>query len=60
MAKEDKKKDNELKFSKEAIVNSKRYRDRKDLPAALLKDDREYSFREADEIINTFLEREVK
>ncbi len=50
----------ENKFSKQALAESKRYRDRKDLVNALLSDGVEYTLAEADEIIKMFMEREVK
>ena len=50
----------EDKFSKQALAESKRYRDRKDLVNALLSDGEEYTYAEADEIIKIFMEREVK
>ena len=45
------KKDDEILYSKEQIIASKRYSNRKDILNVLLKDDEEYSFSRIDEII---------
>lgn len=50
----------DIKFPKETIAKTKRYRDRVDLVNALLEDGKEYTFEETDEIIKIFMEREVK
>lgn len=47
------------KFSKSQIVNSKKYSNRRDLLAALLEQDKEYSFSDIEEIINKFNEKKV-
>lgn len=49
-----------IKYSKQAIVNSKRYANRKDILSVLLEEDKEYSFDEIDTIINDFMSKEVK
>ena len=46
-------------FSKEQLVNAKRYKDKKDIVTGLLDDDREYTLTEADALINKFLKRKV-
>ena len=38
------KKDDEILYSKEQIISSKKYSNRKDILNVLLKDDEEYSF----------------
>ncbi|MFR0018661.1 MAG: hypothetical protein ACLRU3_01770 [Paraclostridium sp.] len=49
----------ELKFTKSQIVNSKKYRIRKDLVNALLDEDKLYSFDEVDKLINKFMKSKV-
>ncbi|MDK0695915.1 hypothetical protein P5E93_15025 [Clostridium perfringens] len=49
----------ELKFTKSQIVNSKKYRIRKDLVTALLDENKLYSFDEVDDLIVKFLKKEV-
>lgn len=49
----------ELKFAKSQIVNSKKYRIRKDLVNALLDEDKLYSFDEVDKLINKFMKSKV-
>lgn len=49
----------ELKFTKSQIVNSKKYRIRKDLINALLDEDKLYSFDEVDKLINKFMKSKV-
>ncbi|MDP4152597.1 MAG: hypothetical protein Q8865_04025 [Bacillota bacterium] len=46
-------------FTKEQILSSKRYENRRDILSALLED-RPYSFDEADETIDRFLKGKVK
>lgn len=46
-------------YSKDSIVKSKKYSNRKDLLNALLKDDKSYTFNEVDDIIDKFM-KEVK
>ena len=55
-----KKKDDEMLYSKEKIIASKRYSNRKDILNVLLKDDEEYSFSRIDEIIENFMNKEVQ
>ncbi|HGM3364496.1 TPA: hypothetical protein ACKOMM_003560 [Clostridioides difficile] len=45
----------DYKFTKEQIVNSKKYVNRKDLLNAILKENELYSFSEVEEIINSFM-----
>jgi len=47
-------------FSKEQIISSKRYGDRKDLVQILLKDNKKYNFGEVDSLINEFMKGKVK
>jgi hypothetical protein len=54
------KKDDEILYSKEQIIASKKYSNRKDILNVLLKDDEEYSFSRIDEIIEEFMNKEVQ
>ena len=54
------KKDDEVLYSKEQIIASKKYSNRKDILNVLLKDDEEYSFSRIDEIIEEFMNMEVQ
>ena len=54
------KKDDEILYSKEQIITSKKYSNRKDILNVLLKDDEEYSFSRIDEIIEKFMNKEVQ
>jgi hypothetical protein len=54
------KKDDEVLYSKEQIITSKKYSNRKDILNVLLKDDEEYSFSRIDEIIEEFMNKEVQ
>ena len=54
------KKDDEILYSKEQIIASKKYSNRKDILNVLLKDDEEYSFPKIDEIIEEFMNKEVQ
>lgn len=54
------KKEDEVLYSKEQIIASKKYSDRKDLLNVLLEENKEYSFTEIDEIIENFMNKEVK
>lgn len=49
----------ELKFTKTQIVDSKKYKIRKDLVNALLDEDKLYSFDEVDKLINKFMKSKV-
>lgn len=55
----DKEKKSEDVFSKEQILQSKKYRDRRDLLSVLLTDNESYSFKAVDDIIKKFMEGEV-
>lgn len=44
-----------LKFSKKQFVNSKKFAKRKDILNALLEDNKMYSIKQVEEIINNFL-----
>ncbi|HFG9608875.1 TPA: hypothetical protein ACKFQ3_003545 [Clostridioides difficile] len=48
-------KEENYKFTKEQIVNSKKYVNRKDLLNAILKEDELYSFSEVEDRINKFM-----
>ncbi|WP_334293572.1 hypothetical protein [Clostridioides difficile] len=48
-------KEDSYKFTKEQIVNSKKYVNRKDLLNAILEENELYSFSEVEEIINNFM-----
>jgi len=54
------KKDDEILYSKEQIISSKKYSNRKDILNVLLKDDEEYTFSRIDEIIENFMNKEVQ
>ena len=54
------KKDDEILYSKEQIIASKKYSNRKDILNVLLKDDEEYSFSRIDEIIEECMNKEVQ
>ena len=54
------KRDDEILYSKEQIITSKKYSNRKDILNVLLKDDEEYSFSKIDEIIENFMNKEVQ
>ena len=54
------KKDDEVLYSKEQIITSKKYSNRKDILNVLLKDDEEYTFSRIDEIIENFMNKEVQ
>ena len=47
-------------FTKDALVNSKRFRDKRDLVSALLKDDVEYTIAEAEHAITNYMKGKVK
>ena len=50
----------EPKFSKEALVNSNRFHEQRDLISALLKDGAEYTIKEAEMKIAEYLKGKVK
>lgn len=58
MEKEEKSKD--AIFSKKQILSSANYRDRRDLLSVLLNDDKKYSLKEVDKLIEGFMKRKVK
>lgn len=51
---------NEVRFTKEALIKSGRYGGRGDIISAVLKDGREYTHDEAEQAIERFLKGEVK
>lgn len=50
----------ENKFSKNQLLKSKRFADRRDVLNALLSGDREYTITEAEKIIKQYMRGEVK
>ncbi|SES68605.1 hypothetical protein [[Clostridium] polysaccharolyticum] len=54
------KKSKETKFTKEQILNSKRYESKKDLVNAVLDDNGSFSLSEVEKLINDYLKKEVK
>lgn len=48
-----------LKFSKESILKSKKYSNRKDLLGVILESQKEYSFDEVDRMIEKFMKGKV-
>lgn len=50
----------DAKFTKENILNSKKYNKQKDLINALLKNDTTYTLKEVDALINKYLKGVVK
>lgn len=49
----------EPKFTKESLVNSKRFRNERDLIVALLEDDVEYTISEVEEMITKYMKGKV-
>ncbi|QQQ87454.1 hypothetical protein JHD53_05080 [Peptacetobacter hiranonis] len=49
----------EIKFSKEQILESKKYRKERDLLTVLLEDDKEYLFEDIETLIKNYKEMEV-
>lgn len=49
----------EVAFSKEQILKSSRYVDKRDTLNALLEDDKRYKLKEVDTFISDFLKKEV-
>lgn len=47
-------------FTKEQLINSKKYVDLKDVLAVVLKDGQAYTIKETDDLINKFMKTEVK
>lgn len=60
MAKKKEIENDATRYSKEQIVNSKKYMNRKDLLNSLLEDGRSYSFDEVEAIISGFMKGKVK
>ncbi len=54
-----KKETNSGKFTKENILKSNRYKNRKDLLIGLLQDNKEYSLEEVDNLIEKFMKGKV-
>lgn len=52
--------DDASKFSKEQILKSQRYHERRDLLTALLKDGKQYSHVEVQTLIDDFMKGKVK
>lgn len=50
----------ELKYTKESILNSKKYSERKDILSVILKEDEEYTLNDIDDILNKFMKGEIK
>lgn len=50
----------ETAFTKQQIINSKKYLDRKDVLNVLLKDDKSYTIKEVNKLINDFMKKEVR
>ncbi len=50
----------EPKFTKDALLNSKRFRNERDIVAALLKDDVEYAVSEVEVMITEYMKGKVK
>jgi hypothetical protein len=47
-------------FTKDALVNSKKFRNERDLLSAILKDDVEYTISEVEEMIMKYMKGKVK
>lgn len=50
----------EMRFTREQVLTSARYKSRKDLVAALLDDGRTYTIAEVDQMISRFMKGQVK
>ena len=50
----------EPKFTKEALMNSRRFRNERDIVSALLKDGVEYTVPEVDSMITEYMKGKVK
>lgn len=50
----------ETKFTKEQLLKSKKYADRKDIVSVLLKGDQLYSFEEVDGLVKKYMKGKVK
>lgn len=49
-----------MKFTKQQILEAKKYANRKDLVGALLEEGKKYSLSEVDSAISDFMKRKVK
>ena len=49
----------ELKYTKESILNSKKYSERKDILSVILKEDEEYTSNDIDDILNKVMKGEI-
>ncbi|GLC80213.1 hypothetical protein [Lacrimispora brassicae] len=49
-----------VRYTKDQLIRSERYRNQRDLLSALLDDRKEYSVTEAEEIMNQFMKGRVK
>lgn len=49
----------ETKYKKKDLLNSKKYRKNRDILDALLENDKSYSIKEIEKIINNFLKKGV-
>ena len=58
--KKTKKESNTDKFTKEQILKSKKFSERRDILSVLLNDDKTYSLEEAEELIKGFMEENFK
>lgn len=50
----------ELKYTKESILNSKKYSERKDILSVILKEDEEYTSHDIDDILNKFMKGAIE
>lgn len=50
----------EPKFTKKQLIDSNKYKKRKDLLTSLLNDDEQYSIKEVDDLIEKFMKGKVK
>lgn len=50
----------EKKFTKNSLVNSEKYKSKKILLKVLLKEEKKYSFKEVEKIIDDYLKKGVK
>lgn len=49
-----------VRYTKNQLIGSEKYRDRRDLLWALLEDEKVYSAAEAEEVMNQFMKGKVK
>lgn len=50
----------ELKYTKESILNSNKYSERKDILSVILKEDEEYTSNDIDDILNKFMKGAIE